>query len=174
MSLNASLASIVLVIFVIGTATTPSASAAPPDDACSLLTPAQVGAVLGVPVVPGTHLNSTDSKSCMWSQANAPAMGRKSVAISLNTAEVYKNSKAVMERTQAAMKEEKDEDAGQLTITPVTGIGDEAYYGSMGTHPKLNVKKGNLSFSIEIFGDFPPDKSKAMEKTLAVQILSKI
>jgi hypothetical protein len=167
------LAAIIVATFIVGAAT-PSASAAPPDDACSLLTQAQVGTVLGAPVVPGTHLNSTDSKSCMWSQANAPAMGRKSVAISLSTAEVYKNSKALMERTQAAMKEEKDEDAGQLTITPVTGIGDEAYYGSMGSHPKFNVKKGNLSFSVEIFGDFPPDKSKAMEKTLAVQILSKL
>jgi hypothetical protein len=151
----------------------PCASAAPPDDACSFLTEAQVSAALGVSVAPGAHRNPANLKTCMWSPPGALTMGND-LLVSLKTADEYKNSKTLMERTQAAMKEEKDEEAGQLAITSVSGLGDDAYYASAGNHPKLNVKKGALSFSVEVLGDFPADKSKDIEKTLALQILSKL
>ncbi len=161
-------------IFIVSAATAPSANAAPPDDACALLTQAQVSAALGVSVDPGTHLTPTSMKTCMWNEANAPMMGRKSVGVSLKTVDGYNSSKKLMEQTAAQMKAEKDADAGQLEVTPISGIGDDAYYASMGVHPNLSVKKGNVAINVEVFGDFPPDQVKAMEKTLALRILSKL
>ena len=168
-----SLAAALVVLFIVRVVTTPYASAAPPDDACSLLTQAQVSAALGFAVAPGAHVNPSNLKACMWSPPGALTMG-KNLFVSLKTADEYKSSKTLMERTQAALKAQKGEDAGQLTITPVSGLGDDAYYASAGNHPKLNVKKGDLSVSVEVFGDFPADKLKDIEKTLALQILSKL
>jgi hypothetical protein len=166
------LVALVLALFVFGAAALPSAGA-PPGDACSLLTQAQVSAALGVSVAPGAHVNPSNLKTCMWSPPGGLTMG-KDLFVSLKTVDEYTSSKALMERTRTAMKEEKEDDAGQLTITPVSGLGDDAYYTSAGNHPKLNVKKGDLSFSVEVFGDFPADKSKDIEKTLASQIVSKL
>jgi hypothetical protein len=66
------------------------------------------------------------------------------------------------------------------TKVPTSGIGDDAVFG---TTPKyamtLTVKKGDLYFVVHVWG-FPLDQSKAVdevqakEKTLALQILSKL
>lgn len=67
-----------------------------------------------------------------------------------------------------------------ITKVPGSGIGDEAVFG---TTPKfattLAVKKGELFFIVHVFG-FPLDQPKAIdevqakERTLALQILSKL
>ena len=37
-------------------------------DACTVLTPAQVGAAVGVPVAAGTHVTPTFVKTCTWTR----------------------------------------------------------------------------------------------------------
>jgi len=56
-----------------------------------------------------------------------------------------------------------------------SGIGDDAYYTTMGAgYTGLMVKKGNLALKIAVYSDMPADKKKAVEKTLALQALSKL
>jgi hypothetical protein len=69
---------------------------------------------------------------------------------------------------------------GGITKTPASGIGDDAVYG---TTPKfaalLTVKKGDVVFVVRVYG-FPIDSGKpldeiqAKEKTLALEILSRL
>lgn len=138
---------------------------APPSDPCSLLTPEQVSAVLGVQVGPGKRLAS---KLCDWRPAGEQrGMKAKSVMITLLDANGF-----VATKTQLNVQ--------GITKVPVSGIGDEAVYGTTsGLGSTLSVKKGDFYFVVHVNG-FPFDKSKgadeveAKEKTLAQQILSKM
>jgi hypothetical protein len=57
-----------------------------------------------------------------------------------------------------------------MSLTPASGIGDEAYFT-----PTLWVKKGNVAFELFITGlDLPTDQVRVKLKTLALQILSKL
>ena len=141
-----------------------AAYGAPPSDPCSLLTPAQVSAVLGVQVGPGKRLATT---LCDWRAAAQPGMKAKSVMITLLNAGGFAATK-----TQLNVQ--------GITKVPVSGIGDEAVYGTTsGLGSTLSVKKGDFYFVVHVNG-FPFDKAKgadeteAKEKTLAQQILSKL
>jgi hypothetical protein len=57
------LGALVAAIFILGVALTPSAIAAPSDDACSLLTPAQLTVAVGVSVGAGQYVG-TSKKTC--------------------------------------------------------------------------------------------------------------
>src|SRR5260370_37138309 len=60
------LGAVIAAIFIVGAATAPSATAAPTDDACSLLTQAQVSAALGASVGPGSYQGPPYKKTCTW------------------------------------------------------------------------------------------------------------
>jgi hypothetical protein len=147
---------IVFAIFVVVGAT-PSTTAAPSGDACSLLTQANVSAVLGVSVGPGSHVTPTFLTTCTWAQPGSPTIGNKNVVLSLKSADAFDMGRKLV----------------KSPTTPVRGIGDDAYYTEYGKRPNLSVKKGNVAFNVAVYGDFPVDQVKAMEKTLALQILSK-
>ena len=134
-----------------------AASAAPPPKACSLLTPAQVSAVLGVSVGPGQALSPSDTKLCHWGEAVGK---KKGVMITLQNPLAF---------TYAKMP------AGHgITKVPVSGIGDDAVYGTTPGYPTvLTVKKGDVVFVVHVKG-FPDDQIKAMEKTLALEVLKKL
>jgi len=76
MKFKLSLFSVALLAFAFGSAC--AAYAAPPTDACSLLTPAQVGAVLGPKVAAGKALMA---KACVW--RGAPGKGVNLILIDL-------------------------------------------------------------------------------------------
>lgn len=156
-----SLAALIVAIFIVAAATAPSASAAPPDDACSFLTQAQVSAALGVSVDAGSHMPPKYLRMCSWVQINVPT-GGKNVTLMLKTVNDFNNAKTSM--------------AGPSSpITPVGGIGDDAYYAAMGTRMVvLFAKKGNVAFNLTVGGGLPIDQQNAIEKTLALQILSKL
>jgi hypothetical protein len=45
----------------------------------------------------------------------------------------------------------------------------------MGTgYTALLVKKGDIVFKVAMYGDLPKEKKKEVEKTLALQVLSKL
>jgi hypothetical protein len=139
-------------ILIIGAAMTPSANAASPDDACSLLTQAQVSAAwrLGrCRFVPG----SKDKKTCTWTVAG----GAEYVTLMFEGLDAYQAGKVALTKT--------------IVVTPVSGIGDEAYYLAVG---KNIGKKGNVAFKVAAYGGVPIDKKEAMEKTLASQAVSKV
>jgi hypothetical protein len=130
---------------------------AAPANACSLLTPDQVSAVLGVTVGEG---KSVVPKVCQWSVSGQS----KKVLLTLLDERAFAYAKMPV--------------GHGITKTPVGGIGDEALYG---TTPRvattLSVRKGKSAFTVRVAGFDETkdiDQIKEKEKTLAEEILSKM
>jgi hypothetical protein len=141
-----------------------AAYGAPPSDPCSLLTQSQVSAVLGVQIGEGRRVAPT---LCEWAiPGEAPSIRQKKVTVIIETEPGFAAAKIPV--------------GHGTTKVPASGIGDEAVFG---TTPKyattLTVKKGAFYVAVCVYG-FPLDQSKAVdevqakEKTLALQILSKL
>ena len=155
--------------------TAPSAAAASSDDACELLTTAQVSAALGVSMGAGSHVTPTFLKTCTWAPAGGPTNDLKCVTLNLQTAEGYDAGEKMLQQVTAVMKARRDEDAPAPVITPISGVGDDAYYLDTANILSLIVKKGNGAFKIVIYGGgLPMAKRQSAEKTLAQQVLSKL
>ncbi len=135
-----------------------SAYGAEPD-ACSLLTSAQVSAVLGLSVGNGQHLPAKNPKVCGWNAQGSSTPSPKRVVLSVESAKTWAAKKVPVEG---------------ITKTPAPGIGDDAIY--ITTPPfgtGLNVKKGDLAFTVRVYG-LPHDEMMAKEKTLAGEVLRKL
>jgi hypothetical protein len=125
----------------------------------SLLTTAQVGAVLDVTVGAGKPLGA---KSCDWTAPGQPTgITAKKVTVTM-----------LDERGFAAAK--MPIYSKGITKTSVTGVGDEAIFGTTGgLVGTLAVKKGNVAFVVHVYG-FPLDQIEAKEKNLALEILANL
>lgn len=148
-----------VLIFALGSSR--AAYAAPPTDACSLLTPAQVGAALGVNVGAGKPLPG-NSKLCHWGAPvlMAKATTKKGVMLTLKDPMAFAYAKMPV--------------GHGITKVPVSGIGDDAVYGTTPGYPTvLTVKKGDVVFVVHVNG-FPDDQIKAKEKALALDVLAKL
>lgn len=133
-----------------------TAFAAPPKDACALLTPEQVSAVLGFSAKPG-HPGLSDAKTCVWPLANFTKIGSKDTKL-----------------VQVTIMDSQD----WATVAPlvgvlgtVKGVGDSAVYGP--GNSTLYVKRGSTAFGVFMQG-FPDDQIKAKERTLALDVLAKL
>ncbi|HLV96012.1 MAG TPA: hypothetical protein VKS44_12535 [Candidatus Acidoferrales bacterium] len=153
-------------ILLFGAGAARTTYAAPPTDACSLLTEAQVSTVLGVPAA-GRALGP---KSCIWVQTGVkPGSTRRRVDLVILIMQGYTGGYAVATMPNAP-----------TSATHVSGLGDDAYYLSMRSGAptmELRVKKGGVAFGIRVQSDgtpFTPDQIKAKEKTLALEILAKL
>lgn len=147
----------VIALLIFGAAATPLANAAPPDDACSLLTSAQVGAALGVPVGAGTYVTPTFKKTCTW---NAATSGGGIVTLNLQSLDQY----------EAAKKSASY--GNSVAATSIGGLGDEAYYFGTDALVSLIAKKGSVAIKVAVYAHIPVEKRQAAEKTLASQVLS--
>jgi hypothetical protein len=158
--------SIGLVFAFLGVLTVCSSRAAygaPAIDPCSLLTQSQVSTVFGMNVEAGQRLAP---KLCQWSAPNQPnSMNGKKVTVDLLSAQAFAFAKTPIVQSVATI--------------PASGIGDDAVYSTLpgvtpGLGTSLAVKKGDSYFSVHVYGF--PDKAKAMamEKTLALEIVSKL
>ena len=134
--------------------TVTTAFAAPPTEACTVLTAAQVSSELGSSVGEGTYIMPTFKKTCTW---NIPTGGAVTLQLqSLQFFNAGKGSLASAERTS------------------VSGVGDEAYYLGAGPTTGLVVKKGEGAFKISVYSSsLSLDQRKAIEKALAQQVLAK-
>ncbi|HLW77660.1 MAG TPA: hypothetical protein VKS01_11760 [Bryobacteraceae bacterium] len=140
----------------------PAASAAAPPDACSVLTLAQVGAVLGASV---STMTPDPKKLCIWNESH-PKDAAKSATLAF--------------WDLAAFPSARSASVAGIVATPVKGIGDDAVYagppesgGNSGYPGKLFVKKNGLVFSITVLG-FPIDQAKEKTKTLALSVVPKL
>jgi hypothetical protein len=168
------LGAVLVAIFIGGIITAPAAAAAPPNDACLFLTQAQVSAALGISMAAGTHVSSTILKTCTWEPSEGATKDVKDITFTLQTAEEYEVGKKTIEQIAATMKAENDEDSPAPVITPASGIGDDAYYLEIANTMSLLVKKGRAAFKIVIYGRLSTAKRQSAEKTLALQVLSKM
>jgi hypothetical protein len=165
MCAKSSLMLIALVIFFLIAATPPSATAAPAADACLLLTPAELSSVLGVQMAAGQHTTPTYLKTCTWTPSGGSTKALKFVTLNLESADGYEAGKNMMKQMQSK----------NMTFTPATGIGDDAFYTIFGSNiTSLIAKKGKVSFKLAFYGETVPEKVMAMEKTLALQFISKL
>ena len=164
-------AKLAVAILVLAIPAVPSASAAPPNDACALVTQAQMSAALGVSVGAGTHVVPNSTKECTWTPTGGGTKDVKYATLSFQDPSGYATGKMVAQQAEVNQKE----GAGSMATDSARGIGDDAYYASMGTgYTALLLKKGNVALKIAIYGEMPVDKKKAAEKTLALNALSKL
>ena len=134
------------------------AFAAPPPDACSLLTTGKVGEVLGVAVKDGERIVPTSPIMCGWAGPGGPANSKRVVA-SILTLDIFNHEKTPLKG---------------ITETQAPGLGDEAHYMTTpGFGTGLSVRKGNFVFKIRVYG-FPDETTKQKEKALAEQVLAKL
>jgi hypothetical protein len=149
-------------MFIMGGVVAPSAKAAPTDDACSLLTQAQVSAASPVSVGAGTYTTPTFKKTCTWSTSGDDAKTVQSVTLLLQTTDAFEFGK-------------KLGGAKNASITAVSGVGDDAYYLVVANAVSLIVKKGNAAFKVTVnAGGMSVEKKEVIEKTLAMLVLSKV
>jgi hypothetical protein len=143
---------------VVGARWLPMTALSAAADACSLLTVSEVSAALEVNSLPGTRPLGSP-KACMWSDVPKPGAENRRVTLGISSSTAGYDT----------MKSRR-----LLPIEPVTGIGDDAFYQSFGTHesPMLRVKKGNGVFDVRILNGlkskpFTPEQEKAKEAALA-------
>src|ERR1700726_1946032 len=154
---------VVLGIVAFGLGDSPVAYATSSVAACSLLTTAQVSAALGVTVDQGKNtqepsiapLNRLD---CYWWQSGKSWIAAKRVQLEL--LDPADQITPVQHFNDPSL-------TPGMTKTPVSGVGDAAYYLAYANRIDLYVKKGSSVFYI-VIGNFPDrqiDQVKTMEKT---------
>jgi len=131
------------------------------DNACSLLTSAQVSAATNTPVGEGTYLMPTFRKTCTWTASHPVAQGVKIVTVSFETAEMFSGGMA------------EGRNPG-VSSTPVSGLGDSAYYLVAADMAALHIKKQGLTLKVAVYAKLPIAQVEAMEKTLAAEVVSKL
>jgi hypothetical protein len=149
---------VVLSILMCGAAWVPAANAALPGDACALLTSAQIGAALGVPVAAGAYVTPTFKKTCTW---NATTAAGGYVTLMLQDVGGFEGGKKLGQMAST-----------NISITSISGVGDDAYYLAVGDQVGLIVKKGNSAFKVAVYAHMPIESKQAKEKTLAQQVVS--
>jgi hypothetical protein len=148
-------------------ATTGSPAGGPPNTpvACSLITTAAAQTALGEPVAAGTNPGIGEN-TCIFS--GQPSYGIDFVQLTvINPVEFTPTQQSV---------------AGSFTVTPVSGIGDAAYYKKVElpnsggeSDIDLAVRKGQTTFTVSIIHPGAPDGPIiAAEKTLALAAVSLI
>lgn len=119
---------------------------------CSLLTQAQIGAVIGASVSAPQAIGTT---GCSWS---APHI---IVSLSLSDASKWDQMKAPFPGAAKAS---------------VSGLGEDAFSITMGKPEKafvtLNVKKGATAYVFKVYG-VSASRQASMEKALAADVLAK-
>jgi len=139
---------------------------APPNDACALLTQAEVSAVLGVSVGAGQRLVPTNPSICGWDQPSDTTHSGKRVVVSIY---VPLGSLTPTDRFNNAKKPMQG-----ITKTPVSGVGDDAIsVTTPGFGTGLIFKKGNSAFDVRVYG-FSNEETKAKEKALALDVIAKL
>ena len=129
-----------------------------PPDACSLLTAQQINGAMGVDM--GTP-RPLGTRACQWRQ---PVKTGSPGAIADVT---------IIDQNGYAMGKKA---AGTFTITPVSGLGDEAYYSEStnGKLTSLRVRKGGGAFAVHVWGGpMPAAEAKPKELALAKLIVAK-
>ncbi len=140
-----------------------SSSARGETDSCMLLTSAQIGAAVGVPVGDGQHVIASSLKTCTWTPTGSSEV--KVVTLFLQPAAAYDSGKQIANQTAAAVK------GG--AVTPAS-VGDDGYFFVLSDQVGLLFKKGGNSFKVTVYAKLPVDKKEAMELALAKEVAAKI
>ena len=138
-----------------------SATPEPGDDACSLLTTAQVSAATNTAFGDGVYMMPTFRKTCTWTASHPAPTGVKIVTVSFESVQMFAGGMTAARNPG-------------VSTTVVGGLGDSAYYLVTGGMAALHVKKGGLALKVAVYAKLPPEQVEAMEKTLAVAVVPKL
>src|SRR5690348_14734424 len=105
------LAASVITTCVVLASATPLAAAAPSDDACALVTSAQVTAAVKTSVGAGTYVTPTYKKTCTWAVSQPAAQGVKVVTVSFEAPAMF----------AGGMKAGRNPG---VSVVPVNGLGE--------------------------------------------------
>lgn len=133
------------------------------DDACALLTPAEVGSAVGAAVGAGTHVTPTFLRTCTWKAQGASNV--ESVTLYLQTVAAYDGGRRMASQMAGSGR--------AAAFTPIA-IGDDGYYFVVGDQAGLLVKKGAVSFKVAVYARLPVDQKEAMERKLADAVLARL
>jgi hypothetical protein len=135
------------------------------SDACLALTRQQITNVLGVAVDAGEHVGP-GSALCSWGEPGDSNHDGKHVLLTLY--------RSVGKITPVERFENGKMPIGGIEKTPVSGIGDDAYYiDTPGFGLGLNVKRGKSAFQVKVFG-FSAELTKTLERALAETVLARL
>lgn len=143
-------------------ATLPSVARAD-TDACMVLTTAQVGRAVGVPVAAGTHVTPTFVRTCTWDASASSSV--KYVTLYLQTVAAYDGGKRMASQMGTVV-------AGAAFKS--AAVGDDGYYFVAADQVGLLVKKGIVSFKVAVYAKLPVAQKEAMELSLAKDVLAKL
>ena len=160
MCLKSTITAIIGTLLVLCSGAARSAAFPLPTDACTLLTVDQINTTLDAKLVSGEHVVPSDTLLCGWSEPGGPTITNRRVTLSITNPQKFEIGKTPIKG---------------IDKTPVSGIGDDAFYTTAsGLGTTLSVKKGTFCFNLSVKGNFPLDKVKAMEKTLSQDVLAKV
>ncbi len=163
---RSSLNAIRIFVLMVGAAAAPCAGAASASDACSLLSQAQLSAALAVQMDAGKYVTPGFTRTCTWAPSSGATAAIKFFTLYLQAADGFDAGKGMLQMGQGK---------GLAVVTSLSGVGEDAYYASFGSNiTSLFVKKGNVAFKLTWYGATAPEKVMAVEKTLALQVLSKL
>ena len=124
---------------------------------CSLLTAAQVSTALGATAGEG---KAVTPKVCQWA---APGKNGSSQKVGLTISDAHPFAMAKMPLNDS-----------RITKTAVSGVGDEAVYGTTaGQAASITVKKGDSYFSVSLMG-VPMSNAQAVATQLAKDVLARL
>jgi hypothetical protein len=130
----------------------------PVTDACAVLTPAEISAVLGHPLDPGRHIPASSTIMCAWPKTGVP--GEPAVVLNFTTPEYFQKER---------------EPHPRITTTPAPGIADDAYYITSEFGTSLFIKKGNTVIGFSIHDrTIPSADLMAKEKALGLKAATRI
>jgi hypothetical protein len=132
-------------------------------DACTLTTPAQVGAAVHVAVGAGAHVTPTFVKTCTWTPTDSS--GIRAVTVNLQTAAFYDGAKQMAIKMAAVSPAAK--------VQPAS-VGDDGYYSIVGEMVALLFKKGGSSVKVAVYARMPVGELEAMELAIARQVAAKL
>jgi hypothetical protein len=121
-----------------------------PPEPCKMLTQEQISAATGAQINAGQSIGTT----CSWS-------GKPKIIVSL-----WYPTPAIWEGLLHS--------SAPVEKTAVSGLGDLAFFNTLGGLTSLGIKKGNTNFVIKVYGIPDPSKQMSIEKSLAGNVLAKM
>ena len=134
-------------------------TAAPADaqsvrDACTLVTQAQVTSAVGARVDIGQPIGKT---GCQWSTDPKAKTGHMMITLS-----IWDENKWFSKKSTPG-----------IPMKPVSGIGDDAYFATLGDLTSLFVKKGKSTLDIRVYGLHDTAKQEEIERSVAKDALAR-
>jgi len=150
-----------VVLFLSGCHSQAPSVVVPVSDACSVLTPAEVSAVIAAPIDAGKHIPASSTVMCSWSESGAT--GETAVKVVLNFTSLV------------SFQREKTATTPNIILTPASGVGDEAFYVTTEFGTSLYVRKGNTAIACGVHDkSLPTDQLMAKEKALGLEAAARL